>query len=79
MKRNLFADVIHNADQRSGASVDYAKGAIVGVVSGMMAFGWSFEAALEKVASHWRYTYRIECIPEPWLNDFKKYLSKPRY
>lgn len=62
----LLRDVLHNASVRSGASRDYARGAIVGVTTTLMASGYSWEAAFAKVKANLPNDLIEGVIPKGW-------------
>jgi hypothetical protein len=63
----MIKDALYNLDARSGASEDYCKGLLVGVVSAWMAAGLSFQDAIDEVARLMPHApgTRLAC-PEPW-------------
>jgi hypothetical protein len=53
MERNVkLADVLYNMHDKSGATDDYRKGVLVGVVSALVATGLDFNQAITQVAFH---------------------------
>lgn len=70
---NVMRDALQNMAPDSGASVDYAQGLFVGVMSMIMAFdGCSYEDAVKKVKSRMPANYRLEAIPVCWQADFMR-------
>ncbi len=63
----ILKDALYNTHEKSGASVDYAQGVIVGAVSTLMACkNLSFEEAWRIVYNHLPVDYRKDSIPEAW-------------
>ena len=54
----------------SGASVDKARGVVIGVVSTLMSQGESFQQAMTTVCINLPRGYRVSAIPEAW-QDFE--------
>lgn len=71
MYQNALKDALYNTCEKSGASVDYGKGVVVGIVSALMGEGHSFKVAWQITSCSLPKDWRIECIPEKWggLND----------
>ncbi len=69
MIETLLKDALYNTHIRSGASVDYGRGIVVGTVAALMATGhFPFMDALDIVSRNLPKDYRIECMPESWLD-----------
>jgi len=72
MKKLLFEarvkESLHLLEERSGASLEYAQGSIIGVVSTMQAFGYNFKDAWREVISYLPNNLRVNAIPTCWLN-----------
>jgi len=64
-------DALHNLDAHSGATPDYCMGLTVGVVSALMAVGFSYKDAIAQVAIHMpaENTRPRYAFPEGMLND----------
>lgn len=63
----MLRDALYHMDYRSGASEDYAKGLVVGVVSTLMAEGFSFEEAIDTVAQYMPHTKTTRLtVPSVW-------------
>lgn len=63
----ILRDALYNMDHHSGASEDYAKGLVVGVVSTLMAEGFSFTEALDTVAQYMPNTKTTRLtVPPSW-------------
>lgn len=63
----MLRDALYNMDYHSGASEDYAKGLVVGVVSTLMAEGFSFEEAIDTVAQYMPNTKTTRLtVPPSW-------------
>lgn len=61
-------DALNVCGDRTGASNDYCRGIIVGVVSALMASGLSFDKAFELVRSHIPDNTRGAAIfPASWI------------
>jgi hypothetical protein len=67
----MLKDALHNLDSHSGASVDYCTGLTVGVVSALMAMGYSYKDAIAQVAIHMpaESTKPRYAVPESWQTD----------
>lgn len=74
-KRNMLKDSMYNLSADSGATDEYARGALVGAVSALMATGMSYHQALEAVVKCFPADYREQCIPSHWLSDVKAVLA----
>jgi len=61
-----IADAMHNCDDKSGATNEYCKGMIMGIVSGLMATGMRFDTALAKVKEYMPEHNRGVLYPESW-------------
>lgn len=72
MKKLLFEarvkDSLHLLAENSGASLEYARGNVIGVVSTMQAFGYNFKDAWREVISYLPNNLRVNAIPNVWLN-----------
>lgn len=69
----MLKDALYNVHTDSGASADYSRGLVVGVVSTIMAMeGVSFETAVSIVRCHLPRGYRPERLPEAFREDFAK-------
>jgi hypothetical protein len=82
MRRGVvLRDCLYNLNQSSGASNEYCKGMLVGLVSGLMADGDSFNYAIRTVAEHMPKNHRAlaDCTPEYWVNDLQRYDTQIRY
>lgn len=71
---NLIRDALHNLHTQSGASIEYGKGVIVGLVSALMSMGMSHTECMIMIANNWQFNYRKACIPECWQEQIKKNL-----
>ena len=67
--RVILADALYNLHPQSGASEDYCKGIVLGMVTALMARGDSFNDALANVAMHVPYGVRI-IAPDAWQQQF---------
>jgi hypothetical protein len=65
IQETIVKDVLHNLDSKSGASDEYCKGLIVGLVGGLMAADHSFEQSLRMVHRLKPATTR-DVFPETW-------------
>jgi hypothetical protein len=72
MKKLLFEarvkDSLHLLEENSGASLEYARGSIIAVVSTMQGFGYSFKDAWCEVISYLPDNLRVNAIPPCWVN-----------
>ena len=59
-------DVLYLSHPKSGVSSDYARGAIVGLVSGLEACGKTWEECLHMIKMSWKDEYRKKCLPSTW-------------
>lgn len=73
MDDNLIREALYNLTKESGASVEYGKGILVGVVTATMASNpYGFTEALQKIKSLMPFGYREECIPDTWREQLLK-------
>jgi len=76
-KETLLKDALYNLAPRSGASLDYCTGLVVGVVSTLMAEGMSFGDAIVLVALHMPHGEGTRlAVPDCWQEDLKMELRK---
>jgi len=70
----LLADALYNVHENSGASDDYSRGVVLGVVSALMAVsGDDFKDIVPIVAKHLPINYKDDRLPtEAWANEFRK-------
>lgn len=64
-------NALHNLASTSGASLEYCQGLTVGVVSSLMAMGFSYKDAIAQVAINMpedRHNPRY-AVPESWQQD----------
>jgi hypothetical protein len=68
MNTVLIKDALNNLLPRSGATDDYCRGLVLGVVAALMAtkFDGDFDRAFYLVKWLLPTGYRVEGIPEPW-------------
>ena len=64
----VLEDALYNTSIRSGSSVEYARGIVVGIVSGKLHQGVTFDTAIEAVWQCAPQDYRPECFPDGWLD-----------
>ncbi len=63
----LLKDTLYNTHERSGASVDYGKGCVVGVAATLMAArGILLADALVVIKRNLPEGWRVDCMPESW-------------
>lgn len=76
MKRypNAIKDVLGNCAPNSGASLDYARGCLVGVVSTLM-LDLTFENALKKAYDAMPNEYMVDVVPQAWREQWTKIQS----
>ena len=71
----ILMDALYNLDDRSGASDDYRKGILVGIVSTIMAAGSTFGDALREVVDYTKVQHRAalrRCSPSAWKEPLDK-------
>lgn len=68
MNKTLLKDALYNLASDSGASNEYCKGLVVGIVSALMATGLSFIAAMDLV-NECAPEFPIERWPDAWLSE----------
>jgi hypothetical protein len=61
-------DTLHLLEENSGATIEYARGNLIGVISTMEAFGYTFNDAWREVISYLPDNLRVKAIPCCWLN-----------
>ena len=62
----LIKDALQNTREDSGASTDYGKGIVIGIISAVMSVGVGFFPAFEVITDNLPEGYRAECIPKEW-------------
>lgn len=67
MKVVHLRNALQNAAPDSGATDEYVRGLIVGVVSGLLARGMRFDAALALVRQNMPTNARNNVFPESWV------------
>lgn len=67
----MIKDALYNTHVHSGASVEYGRGVVVGLVAGMMAMGVTFGEACGYVVRALPNGYREDCIPVGWHRHLK--------
>jgi hypothetical protein len=69
----VLKDAMYNFAPDSGASEEYCKGLIVGLVAGLMATGMTWRNAVAQAAIAAPKTARIgvESMPESWIDSFR--------
>ena len=66
-------DALYNLHPTSGASVDYGRGIVVGIVSALLETGFTFNEAFNiAVMKNLPKDYRMEAIPQAWRNELKE-------
>jgi len=80
MRKPMFIkDSLYNCHPQS-SSVDYAKGCLVGLVSGLMSCGFTFETAISELKANTLDTnfsdlteqHVIDRLPECWKEQWNK-------
>lgn len=61
-------DSLHLLEENSGASIEYARGNIIGIISTMQGFGYSFKDAWTEIIPLLPDNLRVNAIPCCWLN-----------
>jgi len=62
-----ISDALHNLSETSGASTEYAKGVLIGVVAALMAFGMEFKDAFSECMKRFPVDFRIKSVPSAWV------------
>lgn len=66
----IARDALQNAATDSGASDEYVRGVVLGLVSGLMAAeGWTFNKAWDFVKQNLPANARPNYAPEAWLKE----------
>lgn len=67
MAETMLKDTLYNMDSHSGASTEYSKGLVVGVVGTLMAAGFKFDDAIDTIAQYMpnKRTTRLT-VPPSW-------------
>lgn len=68
LRLNFLRDTTFNTHVESGSSVEYGKGCLLGLVSGLMVCNMDFNHAWALVKENLPKGYRVECIPPSWRN-----------
>jgi len=66
----LIRDCLYNTLEKSGASVEYVKGMLLGMLSILVAGEWTFEEASMFLKERLPSGYREDCFPEAWRKYF---------
>ena len=66
----MLKDALHNLDGASGASDEYCKGLVVGVVATLMAAGMTYPRAIALVIRDMPDGVSPERLPEAFRSDF---------
>ena len=70
MNETILRDALYNLTARSGASADYCKGLVVGVVAALMAeSGRPYSAVVRDVRALLPVGFRADCLPEAFSAD----------
>lgn len=70
---NLVRDALYNLHPRSGATPEYSKGVIVGVVAMVMAYETlNWEAAVSIIKPFMPAGADLSRLPETWKAEFEK-------
>jgi hypothetical protein len=64
----MMRDTMYNLHPTSGASDEYCKGLLVGVVGALMAVGMSWDEAISHAAINMPDGARMHCTPESWVD-----------
>mgnify|MGYP000509961470 CR=1 FL=1 len=72
--RTRVSEALYLTAPRTGASVDYAKGVVVGVIACLIGLGMPPEKALKLIAELLPNNYRKEAIPRPFRETLELYL-----
>lgn len=70
--QTVLKDALHNFATNSGASDEYCTGIAIGVVSGLMAMGFTYNEAIAEFAINFpqsKYIPRYSAIPDAWKDD----------
>ena len=78
LRNNILADALYNTNKHSGASIDYARGIVVGCVSALMSTGLSFKESWRIVSCNLpkNLEWRVEAVPESWLDELNIDIDK---
>jgi hypothetical protein len=68
-------EALHNLSEKSGATTEYAKGLLVGVVSTLMALGYDFQNAFKECWTRFPSDFRIKAIPPEWIGYHEDWLG----
>lgn len=70
---NLIADALFNVEESSGASDDYARGVVIGVVSALMAVrDYDFKEIVPIIVQHIPHGYKDDRVPLGWVDAIRK-------
>jgi len=72
---NLLRDALYNVHPKSGASTQYGRGIVVGIIAVLMANGMEFNAALKRVCNLCPLKARIACFPEEWRGEVNRIMA----
>lgn len=73
MNKAYIKDALYNLTPTPGASPEYAKGILVGVISVLAANSkakWPYDSAVKQVKPLMPKVIIAGCIPNSWRNDF---------
>lgn len=67
--QHYIKDVLYYLSPDSGASIEKAKGVVIGVLSTLCYTEGAYLLAVKEFVKHMPDDFRRESIPEPWLQD----------
>jgi len=67
--KSRIKEVTHLTSQNSGANSDYARGALVGFVAGLVAMGYSGATAINEVIQSLPPDFSRYSLPETWTHE----------
>ena len=70
------SEVLYLMAPESGASVEYAKGAVVGLFAGLLCSQLGSKEILQVVADNLPKNFRKEAIPESWADDIIAFMRR---
>lgn len=62
----------HPSNANDDQSVTYGRGVLVGLVSALVAIGYTFEEAIQTVKAHSRPIHK-DCLPTGWDEEWDKH------
>ena len=70
MDSNTLVNVLHNLHHAEGSGTDYARGLLVGIITGLMATGMKWADAAAMCSRDMPRCIKAGTIPQSWIGAF---------